>query len=134
MNKILLIIFFTVYSSVISAAIDEERDVELLSNKIVEYFKKVASETEKPISLKITLSDAYGAGTSIEDEKDLTLDSFPRSVSRSFVMGILEELGDLLHDFLEGRDAASLSLKTTIWVNATNHREKANGFCSLGTE
>ena len=79
-------------------------------------------------------SDAYRAGTSIEDEKDLTLDSFPRSVSRSFVMGILEELGDVLHDFVEGRDAASLSLKTTICVNAPNHRKKANGFCSLGTE
>lgn len=134
MNKFFLIAFFTIYSSVIFAAVDGERDVELLSGKIVSYFKKVALDIEKPIYLKITLSDAYGAGTSIEDEKELSSTSFPSSVSRSYVMHILTtDMEELVNAFIEDKDLSSLSLKATIWISDSNHREKANGFCSLGS-
>ncbi len=133
MNRYILAMCFTVYSSVVFAS--DTIDAELLSDKVVGYFKKVAAEIEKPISLKITLTDAYGAGNSIEDEKVLSSSSFPNSVSRSYIMNILTtDMGELLVNFTEGRDPMALLLKTTIGINDSSHREKANGFCSLGSK
>ncbi len=130
MNRFISAMLFSIYSSIVFAS--DVPDAELLSDKVVSYFKRVSSEIGKPISLKIILADAYGAGTSIEDEKDLSSAAFPNSVSRSYVMNILTtDMGELLRVFVEGKDPAALSLKTTIWINDPSHKEKANGFCAL---
>lgn len=107
-------------------------DKELLSKQIVEYFKRVAQETRQPVKLKITLSDTYGVGTTLEDEQDLDGATLPACISKSYLMKISGVLRELLPSITSGKDLQSFMLSTTIWVDAPNHREKINGFCSLG--
>lgn len=107
-------------------------DKELLSKPIVEYFQRVARETSKPVKLKITLSDTYGIGTTLEDEMDLDATALPTFISKSYLIKISAVLRELLPNITSGKDPQSFMLSTTIWVDAPNHREKINGFCSLG--
>lgn len=129
----LFLLFVFLFPSVNSfAATLEEEDKELLSSKVVEYFKKVSTETHRPVSLKITLSDTFSDGTLIEDEKTLELTSLPGSVSKDFLLRTSAIFSELLPSFMEDKDPNRLMLNVTIWVNDSAHKEKVNGFCSLG--
>ncbi len=128
MKNLFFVLFVTFFSSDVFSG-----DTELISDKLVNYFKAVSSSRGKPISLKVTLTDSFGSGASIQDERELNCDTFPKFVSKKFVMDILEEKEDFLKEFIEGKDPHTLSLKATIWINGlSDHREKVNGFCSLG--
>lgn len=131
MNKIFLSVFCLLLSSMTFAA--DIEDAELLSDKVVGYFKKVSLETGKPVSLKISLVDTFGEGDSIEDEKELLSGDLPELISKSFVIEISDILKVLIPEFMKGKDLRSLMLKTTMWINAPGHKEKVNGFCSLGS-
>ncbi len=85
-----------------------------------------------PVSLKITLSDTFSDGTLIEDEKTLELASLPESVSKDFLLSTSVIFSELLPSFMEKKDPNRFMLNVTIWVNAPDHKEKVNGFCSLG--
>ena len=109
----------------------EAEDSELLSDKVVNYFRKVSLETGRPVSIKITLTDAFTERDSIEDEKELLSDALPTLISKRYIVGISAVLQELLPDFSIGKDPERLVLNVTMWVNAPGHKEKVNGFCSL---
>ena len=129
MNKIIFMTLFAFCVSAIFAA--EAEDSELLSDKVVNYFRKVSLETGRPVSIKITLTEAFTERDSIEDEKELLSDALPTLISKRYIVGISAVLQELLPDFSIGKDPERLVLNVTMWVNAPGHKEKVNGFCSL---
>lgn len=132
MNKLVLAVFLTICASSVFAM--DIEDKELLSDRIVRYFKEVSDTTGQPISLKITLRDTYSGRDDMEDEQTLPLGFSPRPISTRFILDISDAFKQLLPALSEGKESERLSLDVTIWVDAPGHKEKVNGFCSLKKE